>query len=434
MFWGDYWDMVVKANDGGGIGHAGRISNWIGYDPIKDKVHAIVNGKFHDVLPEDTAVITTVMDRGFRVNLDTGTIDKKFDYAGNIKSQLDCVRDYYLPIMMALDKNIKLFYLDDQNSPETIFPEELGTHLQMQLPRLRDLAPNAKIVVEMETQEIYSRTMGRALEEADIIHLSSSKEFVDIATDGAFNYITSTGIDLEDKVKAMGFPLGDQRRESLWLPEREKQEQRQKLFEKYSPDSKYFVNCIFGGARGANDVFRVLKDVAERNKDILFGLSVSKEKIKQAGLNVEGDKIEGLDNLRFTKVDGGHLRSIGIANVNLQGCGSGGTYEGIWAENPILCIPLKRPGEEQVIKALGVERCGGGKALFLEGLLTDPIETSFFSRIGYTSPQKFSTPNVENVLKDMIDNPEPYKNALIDMKNRFFPTGQEIAQQIFSFR
>jgi len=63
-----------------------------------------------------------------------------------------------------------------------------------------------------------------------------------------------------------------------------------------------------------------------------------------------------------------HLEKVACADVLLQGTGSGGTYESIRAARPIIALPLNRPGYEQVIKSMGIEILGGGKALYLKSV------------------------------------------------------------------
>ncbi|MEK6823045.1 MAG: hypothetical protein AABY13_04395, partial [Nanoarchaeota archaeon] len=357
-------DIIVKANDGRGMGHICRVMNWVGYEGLRHRSLIMVHRDYAHMVPWDIE-IHCVADMGYRVDLDMpqgalpGSIIEKFAAKNKIKNVTGAVAAYYRGLRNALHKDAAIFYLDDQNGMETVFIEEVGRVLGEDFPTLRELMPKGRIAAEIETQFIDdSRTRMRALQAVDYIHLSCDASFFRLAAPDF-----SLG-GLEDKVIPMGLSLSDNSRRIFdgVMPNRYRL--RDELLKDFGVlgTCKSFVYCTFGAGEGADEVMPIIYEVAKERKDVFFGITdprgeLAKEFTKRdigiKNKTNDGSQVQvgGLPNLcLFKSSPETHLQRVAIADASIQGNGSGTTYESIYAQTPSVNIPLRRPGYEQLIK------------------------------------------------------------------------------------
>ncbi|MBR9704237.1 hypothetical protein GOV12_02405 [Candidatus Pacearchaeota archaeon] len=432
--------ILIKTNDGRGRGHISRVSNWVGNPPINNDVLILVNKEFSDMVPR-TINYETTEDTGWRINhREQKPQQYKFKSPANVDPFTETLK-YYSCIIKHLHGNLKLFYVDDQNSPETLFLSRIGEMCGISLPDIKDKSPNAKIANEMETQVPYNELIIEGFDASDYIHLSSSFKFMDFATKKTWRTWTP---GLEEKVIEMGFPLSEERKEQLDLPQSEKDKRKKDIIERYNPNCKNLVYCSFGGGEGADTVYPIIVRSSKDHNDVLFTLGDGpniREILRNAGFSIEeiekngkviGAKVNGQDNFYLVRsIKGGHLGAVATADINIQGCGSGTTYEGIWAGNPIIALPLNRPGNEQIIKAIGVEKSGGGRALYLDDLLNTNGTKVFFQEVGYNNSKTkvLNSNNLNNAISAVLKDSNKIRDSLQGMR-KYFGRGNLIAAQV----
>jgi hypothetical protein len=415
-------DMIVKANDGRGMGHIGRVANFISYPAISSRILAIVNNGYEKLVPNGISY-TSIIDCGYRVDLDKKTIIQKFPTSYGSSDILEATEKYYSVISNSLHKDAKLFYIDDQNSMETVFLDEIGQVVNKNLPKLRSIMPKGHISMEIETQYLDSKTKLRALEESDYIHLSCDADF--------FKNVSSDSHlvgGLADKVIPMGFPLSESIKNFFDKINLDRENKKLDIISQYNNSCSNFVYCTFGAGSGADEVLDVIYKVAQERKNVLFGISDPKDSMKsiyvKKGFDIKNtDKgfiVGELDNLYLMKSQSRdeHLTKVGCADLTIQGNGSGTTYESIYARTPMLNIPLKRPGFEQLIKGMGVTKTGGGKLLLLDELYNYPeaVELVKKNELGVNYLNK---ENTIDAIDEILNDKSFYAKNLFELRNAF---------------
>jgi hypothetical protein len=392
-------EIIVKANDGRGMGHILRILNFVNYDFFGDSVKVLAHAGFSGMLGQLSKRMNLglVEDKKYRVNLDFNPGQNIYFKEGNtnfnqngLKVDSDVINalvNYYFSVTDNADSNTKLIYIDDQNAPESVFTERIAKVIGVKNPgTLRSNAPNAKIAFEIETQiwdrvGIYAigETRRECFDEVDYVHLSSDIDFFKKVI-GNYKFT-----NYQQKIIPMGFPLAS------WImdifdgyraDENKRAKAKKDTLSKVSEsEDKNFVYCTFGGGAGAEELLEMLVEVAGKRKDCVFGLTDGKGDFEKE-LAKKGYEIEVHDEFKRVKSKDGsgylvlmkgvgqkeHLEKVACADALLQGTGSGSTYESIRAARPMIALPLNRPGYEQVIKGLGVEMFGGGKVLYLKSV------------------------------------------------------------------
>ncbi len=448
-------DILVKANDGRGMGHISRVINFITYDLIRNRTEVIVNRKFIEKVPQGVIPIG-VEDLGFRIDLDPyfngGGVPKRYqkfapvDNDGKIKlcGCIDqAISDYYSKIMSGIHSDTKLVYIDDQNSPETAFLDIIGKFIDAQFKAVKEVSNNAGMAIEMETQDVFRESMWQAYKRTRYIHLSSSMEFFKTAAGGMFSLR-----GLEDKVIAAGFPLSDLNKKKLDLNENQKETIRKELIDKYAESCNKFFYCTFGGGDGAEKVGTTICEAAKSLDKVLISISDTTGKIRHhlenKGYKVMPVEEEGvykvtgkngdLDNVYLNlKYGGDHLTTLAGADVILTAAGSGGTYEAIRTCNPMIILPLPRPGNEQDYKAAGVKKMGYG-----EILLVDECQTSktleFYKEVGLEMGEginAFTNDSVSSLVENMLTNKEKYTSIDLAQRDKLFGTEEMIGKTIY---
>jgi len=436
-------DKILKANDGRGKGHLGRVLNFISRELVSNSLGLIADRRFSAALPDEVWSMLT-RDGGWRVNLDSETVEQKWRPAG--LEELDpaeAVRAYYFCLGRVLNLETRLVYIDDQNAPETLFLKRIGQVVGEAVPDIWDIAPNARTAFEIETQ-IWSRSgaeaMGRTREEcfqrADYLHLSSDADFFK-AVVGDYDFAGQN-----HKVIPMGFPLSLEVRRILTEAGSRKEAFVRELYEKHLgiPDggTRRLVYCNFGAGEGADEVIGALVEAAadfagecifvidnfmgtpERYAKTRYDVVPNREKLSKISVG-SGHFVYLTDaGFPFEK----HLMAIAAADVLIQGNGSGTTYEGIAARTPIITVPLDRPAWEQLIKGLGVEKLGVGEMLLVESAMDKVDGLTELIRAGghdlSVEKRALNAANLGAALARILDNPGQYRDAAGNVQDDFF--------------
>jgi hypothetical protein len=441
-------DIIVKANDGRGMGHISRVLQWIVHPSIRNRIHVFAAERYKKSLPEGISAATIINDEGIRVGLDKKEAYVKFGEINRWRNREDeklaaCAR-YYSAFHNCLNPDINLVYIDDQNSPETLFLPEVAEVLGngIHFGDISEKAPYARIVVEMETQEAErDSTMHRALERAHYIHLSSSKEFLGIATNHHFGEEWGYK-SLEQKVLEMGFLLSDRVKKNIDDVLSDKEKIRRNIFDEFKSGCKNYVYSSFGAADGADEIYDSLISAAEKRKDTLFVIANMK-KIKDIiakkwELSAVGEKggretkwmIKGLDNFYIVENEdtSEHITRFAAADICVLGCGSSTIYEGVYTGNPLICLPLQRPGYEQIIKATGIVNCRAGEAFFNAPLMNDYKTQEYLKRIEF-SPESLTPERLAGKIDDIAKKISYYADGNSKLR-RYFKTEEEVAKQM----
>jgi hypothetical protein len=424
-------EIVVKANDGRGLGHILRVANFIGDNGLRDDTFLIVNEEYMRYVPKGMQYLP-VVDYGYRVDLDQpwgsmpGSIVKKFDSksaAGNINR---AAANYYACLRNALHSDTDLFYLDDQNGMEALFLEDVGHVVGRAYRPIKEMMPNGRIAVEIETQYVHeSPTRMRALKKADYIHLSSDPDFLKL---GAPDFQLG---GLEEKVIPMGFPLSQEVKGWIDSSRQKRKQLKKDLMKKYGfQEDTTFVYCTFGAGNGADEVMAELYGLAKQRKDTLFVVAdpsgnlakMFNDKGIACRQTANGAEVADLENLHLVKNGNRveHFEQIAAADALIQANGSGGTYESMYAQAPSVNLPLKRAGLEQFIKARGIEKLGGGKMLLLSDFVGDNEVLRKLNTNGLGA-YRLNQTNLGNALDDVFANNEAYRSRLAEWRSRFLP-------------
>jgi UDP-N-acetylglucosamine:LPS N-acetylglucosamine transferase len=447
-------DILIKANDGRGRGHIGRVANFITYKLIKDRIDIIVNRDFTNMVPEGVVPIG-VADQGFRIDLDPyfngAGIPKKYQKFIQInkdgKPQLcncidQAIADYYCKIMSSITKDTKLIYIDDQNSPETLFMNIVGKFIGINFKDMKEMAKHTGLAIEMETQDVFRESMWQAYKKTRYIHLSSAMEFMKAASKGGFSLR-----GLEDKVIPMGFPLSDKNKAKLDIEDRIRESYKNNLINEYSNNCNEFFYCTFGGGDGAEEVGKVICEAAEVLDKIMISISDTTGKIKQ-NLESQGYSATKTDKEAYRisnkqgkemnvylnlKINNDHLTTLACADLILTAAGSGGTYEAIRTCNPMIILPLPRPGFEQDYKSAGVKNMGFGEIMLLEEEQTSDI-INFYNEcsIKYGKDiRPFTKSDLISLTTTMLSNKKKYTNINLSQREPLFGTEEIIGQTIY---
>ena len=436
-------DIIVKANDGRGMGHIGRVRNWIDYLLFNSSIGIIAHNEYANLVPQRVANIL-VKDEGFRVDLDSAQIWEKWTPHNRTQgiAKEEAINNYYFSLLdMLTNGSGKLVYIDDQNAPETPFMKNIGSIIGKPILDIEDLSPGSRIAFEIETQ-IWDRngneSMGKTREEcfrkADYLHLSSDADFMRQVV-GKYEFTPGN-----QNVIPMGFPLAKSSRE-LFDNIKSNPNLREgiinDLYDKLGENNKKksLAYSSFGAGEGASEVIDALCDVANNFADKVFVAGNPRDKLaifaKQKGCNVV-DRGAGVKKIQLDKgvvylTDFGtiasHLELVAAADVLIQGNGSGTTYEGMAAQNPKINIPLDRPGYEQLIKALGVVLLGCGELLLLpkaeEQLKNLANLTATYGHTLNAAGKGLNADNLGGYLSNMLSNPNSYRNNLKAVQDFF---------------
>jgi hypothetical protein len=435
------YEIIVKANDGRGFGHIMRVANFVGYRPIRDRTLVIVNKDFVVGVPQGVAAFC-VDDYGYRVDLDRqrpllpGSIVRKFDAKKDVYDITEAAATYYKSLASVLNEDVRLFYLDDQNGMEAARLDKVGQVVGERFRSTRSYMPNGRIAIEVETQFLNSPAKLATLKDADYIHLSSDVGFLKAAAK-KFSLKASDGTSLDDKVVPMGFPMADWKMRFFDDAQAVREQNRDKLIAQYAAQNcKRFVYCAFGKGEGADTVLNSVYELAKERKDVLFGVDDKDGKLVEV-LKKNGHKIvdkgalqkgaysaEDMPNLCIwvSQSQQHSFDKLAVADATIQGNGSGTTYESMYARVPSINVPLMRPGEEQLLKGMGVVKCGGGNLLLLEDLYRDKAVEQRLTSVGL-GKARLDKANLGKAVDDILGNQEKHRDALVGMRDRF--SGEE---------
>ncbi len=459
------YKIVVKANDGRGLGHILRVLNFITHDHFRDNLKLIVHKGFADQLPDrlNSALVT---DERWRVNLDFRPGENIYYKKGNDNhnktgnlnvddSVKKALANYYFSILDNLNHDVRLVYIDDQNSPETIFPEKIAKAIGVRNPgAIKYHAPNTKISFEIETQIwdfIGNNGMGTTRQECfskvDYIHLSSDADFFK-AVVGKYPFG-----EYSHKIIPMGFPVSSEklnRFNEMKLSSSLKDKYRQEMLTRTASDKQRICYSTFGAGEGAEQVIDTLLDSIDSRSDCLFitndprGGLLAKLKSTKVG-NPDGNlsdafkyNIESVNGKGITKVKtkkgndlflitdntlSGHLDYLASSDLVIQGAGSGTTYEGIASGVPLISLPLNRPGYEQIIKGMGIEIFNCGKVLYIDEV-QDQVNSFYNLTESYGHSvrgigKSCTANNLLNCIEDMFSKKDDFKASSSSMEDFF---------------
>ena len=450
------WKILMKANDERGKGHDGRVGNFVGHDLLKDIATVIVGYDCRSLIPEGVDVRET-RDSGFRVDLDSESIYKKF----NSKHDVGIGEYYLLKNIEDLLKDKKMFYLDDQNGMSAILMDELSEFLTgKRMKPLREMMPDgSKIVSVLETQLIYNRmeiikdnylddstktterkiitepAKIRAMKDSDYLHLASDLDFLKIAAP-----MFSLPDGLEDKIVSSGFPLSTSIKNTLDQNNLNRNHLRDEIMGEANKFDSY-VYCTFGGANGIESVLNPIYEHARHDKNTLYGITDPNKKFKEIAEKLYGIKDLGNSNYSINRADNiiiycepisgkqrdDHFKRLVAADAVIQGAGSGTIYESAYAKTPAVIVPLERPGFEQLIKAMGMYKFGCGDIL----LPNDMYNAAVFEQMKNSGidMKEFTGNNLGNSIENMLNNRVLYRNNHGALSN-YFKDEDKIARSI----
>ncbi|MBU0614804.1 MAG: hypothetical protein KJ601_01820, partial [Nanoarchaeota archaeon] len=187
----------------------------------------------------------------------------------------------------------------------------------------------------------------------------------------------------------------------------------------------------FGAGSGAEQVYGSILEAAGRLDDYIFVISNAgvDRLLDEQGYSVSSTKrnnVKSVEAANGTKVyltsqeQIDHMKTVALADIMIQGNGSATTYESIAAQTPMVCIPLNRPGYEQLIKGVGVELSGSGKVLFLDEV-QDQLKSfrDLTHQDGNLPAKKYTTDSLVDAIGAVQKDYGNYKDALCGMQTYF---------------